>query len=102
MPAPAPAEAGVRRDGEALRFSGALVRATVPALWRAAHPQAAGLRRIDIGDVSRLDSAGLALLAALAAGADARGPRVELTGTPPGLEELRAAYRLDAALGFAS
>ena len=100
MPAPAPAEAGVRRDGDALRFSGALVRAAVPALWRAAHPQAAGLRRIDIGDVSRLDSAGLALLAALAAGAG--GSRVDLTGTPPGLEELRAAYRLDAALGFAS
>lgn len=96
MPAPE-TEAGVRRDGEALRFDGALVRDAVPALWRAARPQAAGVRRIDITAVTGIDSAGLALLSALAATA---GPGAEITGAPPGLAELSAAYRLDGALGF--
>ena len=100
MPAPA-ADASVHREGEALRFSGALVRAAVPALWRAAQPQVAGARRIDIGGVTRIDSAGLALLSALA-GTAARGSAIDVVGEPPGLADLRAAYRLDMALGFAS
>ena len=94
-------EASARRDGDVLHFSGAVVRASVPALWRAAQPQVAGARGIDIAAVTRIDSAGLALLSALA-GAAARGAPIEVTGTPPGLAELRAAYRLDAALGFAT
>ena len=98
---PAPTEAGVRREGDALRFSGALVRDAVPALWRAAQPQAAGARGIDIAAVTRIDSAGLAMLSALA-GAAAGGSGIDVTGDPPGLADLRAAYRLDAALGFAS
>lgn len=96
---PAPTEAGVRRDGEALRFSGALVRAAVPALWRGARAQAEGARSFDISAVDRIDSAGLALLSTLA-GMAAGG--LAVTGDPPGLADLRAAYRLDAALGFAS
>ena len=98
MPAPA-ADGGVQREGEALRFRGALVRAAVPGLWRAARPQLAGVRRFDITAVTGLDSAGLALLSALATAA---GDGIDVAGAPPGLAELRAAYRLDAALGFAS
>lgn len=97
---PAPTEATVRREGEALRFSGALVRDAVPALWRAAQPQAVGARGIDIAAVTRIDSAGLAMLSALAGAATGGG--IDVTGQPPGLADLRAAYRLDAALGFAS
>ena len=91
----------MRREGEALRFAGALVREAVPALWRAARAQATGVRRIDIGTVTRIDSAGLALLSALA-GAAPRGTAIDVIGAPPGLADLRAAYRLDTALGFAS
>ncbi|MEN1972401.1 STAS domain-containing protein [Luteimonas sp. MJ204] len=98
---PAPTEPGVRRDGDALRVSGAVVREAVPALWRAAAPQAAGARSLDITAVTRLDSAGLALLSALAK-ATGHGGAIEVAGTPPDLADLRAAYRLDAALGFAS
>ena len=98
---PAPTEASVRREGEALRFSGALVRDAVPGLWRAARPQAAGARGIDITEVHHIDSAGLAMLSALAQAA-AGGTGIEITGEPAGLAELRAAYRLDAALGFVS
>lgn len=95
---PAPTDASIRRDGDALRVSGAVTGDTVPALWRSARPQCAGARRIDIGGVTRLDSAGLALLSALADAADSAG--IEVVGSPPGLADLRAAYRLDAALGF--
>jgi phospholipid transport system transporter-binding protein len=99
MPAPAASEPAVIREGEALRFRGALVRAAVPALWRAARPLAAGARRIDISGVDHVDSAGLALLSAIA---DAAGHGIDVVGGPAGLDTLRAAYRLDGALGFAS
>lgn len=95
---PAATESGIRRDGDALRVSGAVTGDTVPALWRAARPQCAGVRRIDIAGVTRIDSAGLALMSALADAAGSAG--IEVVGTPPGLADLRAAYRLDAALGF--
>ncbi|MFD1298280.1 STAS domain-containing protein, partial [Lysobacter gummosus] len=57
---------------------------------------AAGARRFDLTQVSSVDSAGLALLAELAA----QAPDVAVVGEPAGLAELRAAYRLDASLGF--
>ena len=96
---PAPTDAGVRRDGDALVFSGLLSRAQVPALWRLAPSLAAGARRFDVGAVAGVDSAGLALLVELAALA---GDGVTVDGAPPGLAELRAAYRLDEALTFAA
>ncbi|KQZ59274.1 MULTISPECIES: STAS domain-containing protein [unclassified Lysobacter] len=90
--------ATVRREGEALVFTGALDRAAVAALWRQALPLLKDLRRLELGAVSEVDSAGLALLAELAA----RAPGVSVIGTPPGLTELRTAYRLDEGLGFSS
>lgn len=126
----ADAPASVTRDGEALRFAGALVRDQVPALWRQALQLAAGARRFDLTAVSRVDSAGVALLAELAGlasrtgggtdgGAAATGAAmgagmpaaaetgrlafhgVEIDGNPAGLAELRAAYRLKPDLDFA-
>lgn len=88
----------MRRDGEALHVSGAVTGPAVPALWRNARPQCAGARRIDISGVTRIDSAGLALLSALVDAAGSAG--IEVVGAPAGLADLRAAYRLDAALGF--
>lgn len=90
--------ATVRREGEALVFTGALDRAAVATLWRQALPLLKDLRRLELGAVSEVDSAGLALLAELAA----RTPGVSVIGTPPGLTELRTAYRLDEGLGFSS
>jgi phospholipid transport system transporter-binding protein len=92
------AGASVTRDGEALRFAGALLRDQVPALWRQALPLAAGTRRFDLAGASRVDSAGVALLAELAARA---GGAVAIEGEPAGLAELRAAYRLQSDLDFA-
>lgn len=89
--------ATVRQDGDTLAFSGALERAAVAALWPQLRALAPALRRIDLSAVSSVDSAGLALLSELCA----RGGIGEVTGNPPGLSELRAAYRLDATLAFA-
>jgi phospholipid transport system transporter-binding protein len=86
-----------RRDGDTLAFAGALTRARVPALWRPSVALIDGVRRFDLAAVEQVDSAGLAMLAGLAA----RAGKVEIAGTPPGLAELRAAYRLDDALAFA-
>lgn len=100
MPAPRPEQtARVRRDGQALRLEGRLDRAGATALWPQAQAQLDGARTLDLSGVEGLDSAGLALLAELAARLRQAGP-VAVTGTPPGLAELCAAYRLDAALDF--
>lgn len=98
MPGADAVPAGVSRAGDALRFTGALSRDQVPALWQAALPLLAGARRFDLAGASRVDSAGVALLAELAARA---GGDVAIEGQPPGLAELRAAYRLDTDLAFA-
>jgi phospholipid transport system transporter-binding protein len=87
-----------RRESDTLAFAGALTRARVPALWRPSVALLDGVRRFDLSAVEQVDSAGLAMLAELAARA---GKQVAVSGTPPGLAELRAAYRLDDALDFA-
>ncbi len=90
-------DARMVRDGETLRFDGALVRAIVPDLWPAGTAAIEGVRRIDLHAVDRVDSAGLALLSLLAE----RCGDVTIDGDPAGLSELRAAYRLDDNLRFA-
>ncbi len=83
------------RAGEALRFAGALSRDSVPGLWKAL-PALDGVRSLDLRAVTALDSAGLALLSLVAE----RSGAVSIEGEPPGLAELRSAYRLDGQLGF--
>ena len=96
MPAASTATSSVARDGDALVFHGPLDRAATPSLWKQAQPLLAGIRRLDLTAVAAVDSAGLALLAELAD----HVPAVEVAGNPPGLSELRAAYRLGPSLGF--
>ncbi|GAB1594925.1 STAS domain-containing protein [Lysobacter claricitrinus] len=86
----------VRRDGDVLHLDGRLDRAAVASTWRALQAQRAGARRVDLSGVHSVDSAGLALLAELAASG------LAIDGEPAGLGELRAAYRLDGSLGFAA
>ena len=93
-------------------FRGALARASVAGVWRQAQPLRAGIGRLDLSAVTLVDSAGVALLAALANGGRAKagpasgdhaaGPGIAVVGAPVGLAELRAAYRLDERLAFAS
>ena len=90
--------ASVERAGDALRFAGALLRVDVARVWKEAVTRLDGVRRFDLGAVTRVDSAGVALLAELAD----RCGGVQMDGLPAGLAELRAAYRLAPTLGFAA
>lgn len=92
-------DASVHRDGDALLFSGALDRPAVAMLWVQALPLVGGISRFDLDAVGHVDSAGLAMLAELAA--RARGT-VAVVGHPSNLAELRAAYRLGPDLAFAA
>ena len=92
-------EARVQRTGETLGFAGAVLRDGVPRLWRQALPLVVGARHFDLVAVTRVDSAGVALLAELAA---RTGGRPSIEGCPAGLAELRAAYRLQPDLAFSS
>lgn len=83
------------REGDVLRFRGTLWRARLARAWRRL-PPLAGVRTIDIAAVDAIDSAGLALLAEVAA----RCGGAAIAGAPAGFAELRSAYRLDAGLGF--
>jgi phospholipid transport system transporter-binding protein len=90
--------ASYARQDDALVFTGALDRAAVVALWPRLRREPAGVKRLDLAAVTLLDSAGLAMLAELA---QAR-PGLAVAGSPPGLEALRAAYRLRDNLSFAA
>ena len=89
----------VTRDGDTLVFSGALSREAIASAWTRALAQVAGVRRFSLDAVPSVDSAGLALLAELAARA---GGDVAVTGSPRGLDELRSAYRLNASFDFST
>ena len=91
--------ASVRRDGEALRFDGALDRTAAAVLWPQALALMAGVRRFELDAVASVDRAGLALLAELAGRA---GGTIAVAGDPPGLAALREAYRLDAGFQYAA
>ena len=97
MPA---SDASVQRDGDALVFTGALDRAACTGLWADASKVLAGAQRIVLTSVTTVDSAGLALLAELAARLRASGATPQLEGEPVGLSELRTAYRLTSGLDF--
>ena len=95
MPAAEPAT--VARSGDTLRFSGALLREAVGALWKQAGTDVDGVRHIDLTAVSRVDSAGVALLAELAGRC---GDEPAILGAPIRLPELRDADRLTPSLEF--
>ena len=93
-------DATAERAGDALVFAGALDRAAAAALWPSASKMLAGVQRIVLTKVTSVDSAGLALLAELAARLRAAGTTPRIDGEPAGLSELRAAYRLTPGLDF--
>ena len=84
------------RDGARLRLTGTLDRAAATALWPQAAAALAGAQVLDVAAVDAVDSAGLALLVALAE--RMQGAHVE--GAPQGLADLLAAYRLTPALAL--
>ena len=96
MPTPV-SKPTVGRAGETLRFAGALTRGAVAALWPQSCRLLEGARGIELTDVPRVDSAGVAFLAELAA----RMPTdLVVIGEPEGFRALCAAYRLGPTLSF--
>lgn len=91
--------ASVSVQGTSLLFSGVLDRAAVTALWPSLQA-AADVQVLDLTAVPRLDSAGLALLAELAARLRSKGMQPRFNGAPAGFTELSAAYRLAPSLDF--
>lgn len=91
--------ASARVEGDALHLAGTLDRDAVVLLWPRLVRQLGALRRLDLHAVERVDSAGVALLAELAARLPGNGGGA-ISGSPAGLDELRAAYRLSPELGF--
>lgn len=89
----------VQRNGEALVVTGVLDRAAVTVAWPQAIAQLDGIRTLDLSGVQRLDSAGVAMLAELAARVRSTGT-VTVVGEASGLDELRAAYRLSPTFDF--
>jgi phospholipid transport system transporter-binding protein len=87
------------RQDDTLTFSGTLDRAAAATLWPQLQKSVSGVRRFDLSAVAGVDSAGLALLAELAALA---GGQIGVQGHPAGLDELRTAYRLQDDLSFAA
>ena len=90
------AASSVRRDGERVVFTGALDRGAVTQLWAQATTAATGAQVLDVSSVASVDSAGVAMLVALAARMDA----VRVEGAPTGMTDLLAAYRLQPTFGF--
>ena len=86
----------VRREGARLHLSGTLDRIAATTAWPQAMASLAGARVLDVTAVDAVDSAGLAMLVALAARMD----DVHVEGAPRGMTELLAAYRLTPTLAF--
>ena len=98
MPSAEPNSVAVSRRDDALVFDGVLTRPVVASAWRQAQALLPGVATLDLTATSRIDSAGLAMLFALVR----QGAITDVIGMPAGYAELRAAYRLDDALGIAA
>lgn len=86
----------LRRDGERVVFTGTLDRGAATQLWPQAIASTVGAKVLDVGNVASVDSAGVAMLVALAAHMD----DVRVEGAPRGMADLLAAYRLQPTFGF--
>lgn len=89
-----------RIDGSRCVFDGVLDRDAVVTLWPKLKDLPEGVLQLDLNAVTQVDSAGLALLAELAARARDDGRTLAINGTPAGFNELCAAYRLAPSLDF--
>lgn len=87
-------------QGPHARLAGVLDRDAVVLLWSRLQALPASVLQLDLTAVTRVDSAGLALLAELQARARAAGRALTLDGVPAGFNELSAAYRLAPTLDF--
>ncbi|WP_376094965.1 MlaE family ABC transporter permease [Roseomonas sp. CCTCC AB2023176] len=93
-----PAPPRVRRDGDTLRFEGALTGLNAGAVWRDAVREAEGARVLDLSGLTTLDTGGAALVLAAEVAAG-EGASVQGASRPVGavLERTRVASRAPPA-----
>ena len=96
-------DAAIIADGEGrYTISGELTFTTVPNLWRAGFGRVgAGQVQMDLSGITRVDSAGIALLIELIRTIRKRGGDVSLEHAPPQLMAIATVSGLDTVLPFA-
>ena len=82
------------REGETLRLSGELDQDLLNPLWDKRHEAMQGVTLIDLSDVSRVDTAGVALLTHLIAVGKTQGANVRLHGVSDNVMTLAQLYNL--------
>ena len=82
------------REGETLKLSGELDQDLLNPLWDKRHVAMQGVTLIDLSDVSRVDTAGVALLAHLIAEGKKQGLSVMLNGASDNVVTLAQLYNL--------
>ena len=89
----------IRREGERLVVSGAVTLGNVAVLLDEGRRHVdEGVRTVDLGEVSEMDSALLALLLAWLREARARGRSLELVRPPEALRTIAKLYGVDSLL----
>ncbi len=87
------------RDDDVLHLQGILEYETLEPLWQQRAVLMSGLARIDLSALTRMDTAGLALLVHLVA----LGVNVRISGASPSVRTLASLYNLpEVALPLAS
>ncbi|RTP18815.1 lipid asymmetry maintenance protein MlaB [Enterobacter roggenkampii] len=82
------------REGETLKLSGELDQDLLNTLWDKRHEAMQGVTVIDLTDVTRVDTAGVALLAHLVAVGKKQGASVTLRGASENVVTLAQLYNL--------
>lgn len=87
-----------KRDGERLTLQGELDQNGLNELWLVREQVMWGTALIDLSDITRVDSAGVALLVHLVDLAKRQGQPVHLAGVSDNLRTLAKLYNLPAGL----
>lgn len=89
---------GWSREGETLLLSGELDQDLLNPLWDARQQAMQGVTFIDLSTITRVDTAGVALLMHLVAEGKRQGQKVKLTGASENVFTLAKLYNLPADL----
>lgn len=93
----------IRRDGERMLLSGAVTLANVAQILDEGRRHVdEGVRTVDLGEVTELDSALLALLLVWLREARARGHALVFTRLPASLRTIAGLYGVDELIPIAS
>ncbi|NIF34458.1 lipid asymmetry maintenance protein MlaB [Enterobacter sp. Cy-643] len=87
-----------KQDGTTLYLFGELDGATVKPLWQQREKVVAGINLFELSGLTRVDTAGLALLIHLANLVTRQGRQIELQGASDNLRTLAQLYNLPEAL----